>query len=218
MLSTILIILIFISYLIGNFSGAIFISKVYKKPDIRGLGSKNPGTTNMSRVFGVKLGIYTFIIDFIKSLLVVLITIGVFSYLEAVDEFVSIAALLSGLFVILGHNYPVFNKFKGGKGFASAIGVFIVINPNFTLTLLLFIILLLVIVDKMSVVALTFFSLEFIYFIFLFKDFQWIEIFLVGCYWALGVIAHYENVINLIKGKERNLGIRKKICKFKEKS
>lgn len=117
------------SYLIGNVNWAITISRL-KNKDIRDMGSGNPGTLNMSRNFGIKLGLLTFFLDIMKGVVPTLTAYFVFRNRGCFDntEFLirDFAIFMSGLFAVLGHIYPVFLKFKGGKGIATTIGVFIV--------------------------------------------------------------------------------------------
>ncbi len=116
------------SYLFGNVNWAIIISKS-KNKDIRKMGSGNPGTLNMSRNLGLKFGLLTFFLDIMKAVVPTLLSFYIFKgkYFEnsnfAISDF---AIYLCGLSVVLGHIYPVFFKFKGGKGIASTIGVFLV--------------------------------------------------------------------------------------------
>ena len=116
------------SYLFGNINWAIIISKL-KKTDIRKMGSGNPGTLNMSRNLGLAIGLLTFFLDVLKGalpvLLVYLFTRNRF-FIDTAFVVSDFAIYLCGLCVVLGHIYPAFFKFKGGKGIASTIGVFLV--------------------------------------------------------------------------------------------
>ena len=121
------VLMVIASYFIGNISFAILLSKT-KKQDITKLGSGNPGTMNMLRNFGAKLGVLTLILDALKAAIPCLIALLVFSnYGFGYEALYSV-----GIACILGHMYPVCRKFKGGKGMASALGVFIVANPLWT--------------------------------------------------------------------------------------
>ena len=118
------------SYLIGSINFAVVISKL-KKRDIRTIGSGNPGTLNMSRNFGLGIGILTLLLDILKGVLPTLTAMLVYSnyYFEGTTLSVSlIAKVTAGFFVVLGHVFPIFMKFKGGKGIATTIGVFFVCN------------------------------------------------------------------------------------------
>lgn len=103
-----------ISYLIGNFSSAYVLGKVFRNKDVREYGSKNAGATNALRVFGKGIGAFAFVLDVLKALIAVFIGGKLLGYN---------GKLIAGVFVVVGHNYPVFLRFKGGKGIASSIGV-----------------------------------------------------------------------------------------------
>lgn len=124
------------SYLFGNVNWALIISKI-KKTDIRKMGSGNPGTLNMSRNLGLKAGLLTFVLDIMKGCIPTLVAFLLlnnknFENCEyAVGDF---AVYLCGLLVVLGHIYPAFLKFKGGKGIASSIGVFGVCSSVYGIT------------------------------------------------------------------------------------
>lgn len=123
----ILIILAVGSYLVGCFNNAIMISKL-KKKDIREVGSGNPGTLNMSRNFGLKVGILTLFLDMLKGFIPALVGFFVLRGRQLTTVTFDLGDLgiyLCGFFAVLGHIYPVFYKFKGGKGIATTIGVFL---------------------------------------------------------------------------------------------
>lgn len=108
-------ILIFASYLIGSLSSAIIVCKIMGLPDPRGEGSGNPGATNVLRFGGKKAAAITLTGDMLKGLIPVLIA----KYMGISVEGIA----LVGLAAFLGHLYPVFFHFKGGKGVATMIGV-----------------------------------------------------------------------------------------------
>lgn len=124
-----LTILAVLSYLLGTMNWAVFISKL-KKNDIRKLGSGNPGTLNMSRNFGLKIGLLTFFLDVLKGAIPCLTAFFVFRgrgcFVNTDFKVYDFAIYLCGLCAVLGHIYPVWFKFKGGKGIASTIGVLLV--------------------------------------------------------------------------------------------
>ena len=113
-------ILIFCAYLIGSVSTAIIVCKVLKLPDPRTQGSNNPGATNVLRIGGKKAAAITLIGDGLKGVVPVLIA----HYLE----FSLVDVALVALFSFLGHVYPVFFGFKGGKGVATFLGALLAIN------------------------------------------------------------------------------------------
>ncbi len=113
-----------ISYLIGSCNMAIIISKFHKGKDIREFGSGNAGMTNMLRTFGRRAATWTFIGDFAKGALVVFIA----RYISKEFALTVDISYVAALFVILGHIFPVYFKFKGGKGIATAFGAMFVLN------------------------------------------------------------------------------------------
>lgn len=113
-------------YLIGCFNFARLISK-FKKRDITKIGSGNPGTMNMSREFGLKIGFITFLCDAFKGGVPTLVCFLIYrnTYFSGTTTLVSdLVRYLCGVCVIIGHIFPVTNKFKGGKGIASTLGLF----------------------------------------------------------------------------------------------
>ncbi|MGD9109236.1 MAG: glycerol-3-phosphate 1-O-acyltransferase PlsY [Gammaproteobacteria bacterium] len=116
------IICIIIAYLLGSISSAIIICKLFGYPDPRTLGSGNAGATNVLRIAGKKLAIFTLILDALKGFVAVMIarTLGLDNFILGV---VALAAFL-------GHLYPIFFKFKGGKGIATGLGVMLGLSPE----------------------------------------------------------------------------------------
>ena len=119
------------AYFIGNINFAVIISKI-KKKDIRSVGSGNPGTLNMSRNFGMKIGVLTLALDILKGVLPTLAASLIFKnkvFAGTQFEVSMLAKSACGLLVVTGHIFPVFMRFKGGKGIATTIGVFLVFSP-----------------------------------------------------------------------------------------
>lgn len=104
-----------IAYFIGCLSPSYIFSKIFRHIDIRDYGSGNAGTTNVIRVNGIKLGLLVFIVDFCKGALTACFTQKYFG---------TMTALIVSVLVIMGHIYPVFLGFRGGKGVACSLGVF----------------------------------------------------------------------------------------------
>lgn len=113
-----------ISYLIGSLNMAILISKFHKSKDIRDYGSGNAGMTNMLRTFGKRAATWTFVGDFLKGAIVVFVAREIGKSLQMNLDLAYIAAL----FVMIGHIYPLYFGFKGGKGIATALGAMFVLN------------------------------------------------------------------------------------------
>ncbi len=116
---------IVLGYLFGTISTGYIVGKIYKL-DIRDYGSGNAGTTNAFRVMGKKAGILTFIGDFLKAFLPLMIMKYVI--FKGADE-CSLLILIFGIFCVVGHNFPVWLHFKGGKGIAATGGAFSAFDP-----------------------------------------------------------------------------------------
>jgi len=112
---------LFISYLIGSIPFSLLIGKLFLNIDVRQHGSKNPGATNAIRVMGRKWGVPVFFLDVLKGGIPVLIV--------QLTNFTDINPLYYGLMAMIGHVYPVFLKFKGGKAVATSFGVFLFYAP-----------------------------------------------------------------------------------------
>ena len=121
-----------ISYLLGSMNWAVFISHVFYHDDIRKHGSGNAGTTNMLRTYGKKAALATFLGDGLKGVLAILIACGLFGGLVWLDV---VAAYLAAFCAILGHVFPCFAKFKGGKGFATFAFCALALSPALFLIL-----------------------------------------------------------------------------------
>lgn len=120
------------AYLIGSVSSAVIISKKLFKTDIRNHGSGNAGATNALRVFGKRAGVLVFLFDFSKGLLAVVGARCLVAFLNAPYECI----LFAGFFAQLGHTFPIFFKFRGGKGVATAAGAALGVMPVVALILL----------------------------------------------------------------------------------
>ena len=120
LLITVWVIVAVIAYLLGSLNSAIIVSKYKYKQDIRSFGSGNAGLTNMHRVYGKDGAILTLVGDIVKQLLAVLVgSILVGRY----------GAYLAGLFCMLGHIFPIYYRFKGGKGVLTAATMILLIDP-----------------------------------------------------------------------------------------
>ncbi|MBR2326696.1 MAG: glycerol-3-phosphate 1-O-acyltransferase PlsY [Alistipes sp.] len=126
--------LFIVAYLLGSIPSAVWIGKRYYGVDVREHGSKNAGTTNVLRVLGRRAAIPVFIIDFLKGF----VAVNIFVLLRYDDNITSQAWIINlkilAVFVVtLGHIFPVFAGFKGGKGVATMLGAVTGIQPNIAL-------------------------------------------------------------------------------------
>ena len=110
------------AYLLGSIPSAVWIGKKYYGIDIREHGSKNAGTTNMLRVLGKRAALPVFIIDYFKGFCAVILT-SLMRYDDAItDSCIINLRIIATAFVVLGHIFPIFAGFKGGKGVATLLG------------------------------------------------------------------------------------------------
>ncbi|UUM20434.1 glycerol-3-phosphate 1-O-acyltransferase PlsY [Mycoplasma sp. 2045] len=123
------ILLFIFGYIAGSLNTSIIWGKIVKK-DVRELHSKNAGATNSSRVLGKKAGLCILLIDVFKTILMVSIAYGLCKVINKNNLNMSLYVfpILCGLGVVVGHCFPIFFKFKGGKGVATSIGLLISIN------------------------------------------------------------------------------------------
>ncbi|WP_349763259.1 glycerol-3-phosphate 1-O-acyltransferase PlsY [Fusobacterium sp. SYSU M8D902] len=124
-----IILFIVLAYILGALPNGVWIGKYFKNIDIRNYGSKNSGATNAYRVLGARYGIMVLIADALKGFLPPFIA----SKYGVEGNYL----LLIGMIAIIGHTLSFFLNFKGGKGVATSLGVFLFLVPNVTLTLLI---------------------------------------------------------------------------------
>ena len=137
-----------IGYLLGSISFAVVFSKVFYGEDIRNSGSGNAGATNAIRLYGKKTGIAVFLCDFAKGVIAVAVAKLLVSIFNAPYE----TMLAAGFFVQLGHIFPLYHGFRGGKGVATAVGAAFVVMP-LTAVLLLVIFAIILLTSKYVAVA-----------------------------------------------------------------
>lgn len=195
-----IIICIVIPYLLGSLNFAVLISKNGYGDDVRRHGSGNAGSTNMLRVHGKGAAVLTFLGDVIKS--VVSTCIGLF--LMPGDGF----AYMAAFFCMLGHAYPVFFGFKGGKGVAVAAGAVLILNP---LVFLICIIVFAIIVLGTRYVSLASIVAAILFPILNFRLFAYfIPLPLKSVFSVLMalliIFLHRKNIVRLFEGKESKIG------------
>ena len=204
-----------VSYIIGNFSGARIVASV-KKSDITHAGSGNPGTLNVWRTYGFWPGIFTFVFDAVKGVIPTLTAYLTFGYLGCEPE---IAVYVAAFAVVLGHIFPVIFKFKGGKGIATSVGVFIVINWWVSLIAFAVMIVGMLFIKYASIFTIGYVIAMAIVEICIMNPALWVNYIFVSGILLLVVWAHRGNIVRLLKGKENKtelLAMLKKICKKKQ--
>ncbi|MBR2622472.1 MAG: glycerol-3-phosphate 1-O-acyltransferase PlsY [Clostridia bacterium] len=189
-----------VGYLLGSLNSAIIISRLFLHRDIRAHGSKNAGATNMLRTYGTKYAVMTLALDMIKAAIATTLGYVIFS--------VFIGAPIAGFFCIFGHMFPVYYRFKGGKGVACTGIVALMLDPwTFLIMLLCFV----VITAGTRFVSLASIMCAFLYPLLLRAFFPggWVQ--LMGILTTAFVIfMHRENIKRLWNGKESKLTFSRK--------
>lgn len=130
------IIIAIIAYAIGSINFSVLISKKMAGFDVREKGSGNAGTTNMLRSVGKKAAAITLLCDVLKGVVAIGIALIVGSIVKNVDK--AVLVQIAGILVVVGHTFPIFFEFKGGKGVATSLGVIMMINWKIGLICLVF--------------------------------------------------------------------------------
>ena len=205
------LIVVVVSYFLGNISFARILSK-RKNLDITKQGSGNPGTMNMLRTFGAGLGALTLVLDASKGVLAALL--GFLLFGGDYSSTVSVTGLyIGGLFVVLGHNFPVVYKFKGGKGVACILGVFLVASPVWVAICLVFAFIYLYIFDYAAVAS--FILLTILTFIEAQKFSHCLPIsVLLFLLYFMTIYAHRKNIKRLLLGNENKVNLKKSLRKI----
>ena len=200
------IVTMIIGYLLGSFNIAYIIGKA-KGIDIRQTGTNNAGASNAKVNFGWTIGIITALIDFAKAALAIYIC----SHLYPNDEFIK---YLAGAMAIIGHIYPFYMQFKGGKGFACYIGMLLALNWKYALVILLLD--LIIGIGTNYIIAATFFTVIFTPIYYICQNKPDIKIFILLVLLAMIIIyKHKVNIIRFMNHEER--GIFEKNIIFKKK-
>lgn len=203
------------AYLIGSINFAVIFAKTFIKGDIRDYGSGNAGTTNVMRVGGFLPGLLTFICDALKGFVACEIGYLVFDYIHKIGGFewayAIYGAYICGLACMLGHVFPIFFQFKGGKGVATSVGIFAVCCPIAIIlgliafavsTLISRIVSLSSLIATVVVVVLSLINFDNTA---LFWP-QAIPCVLMG---TVVILKHKDNIKRLIKGEEKKLSVRR---------
>ncbi len=218
-----LILALLVSYLIGSINFALIVSKIFVRKDVRKMGSGNAGMTNVIRTVGIVPGIITFLGDFVKGLAAPLIgKFLFFPYIydtapEYIADFLApeYGVYLCGILCIIGHAYPVFFGFRGGKGVSTAIAVLFCINwivATFVLATFIALFLITKIISVGSILG----AIEFSIYNFIINigrdlpiDKMLYIVLLSFILTTLVVCKHKENISRLRKGEEKQLSSHK---------
>lgn len=198
-----IIICVIIGYLFGCFSTGFFIGKL-NKVDIREYGSKSSGTTNALRTLGPKAGFLTLLGDMLKAIIaIILIRFVVFPG----SEYLKLLTLYTGLGVVIGHNFPVWLKFKGGKGIAATAGAMVAFDP-WIIPFGLPVFAIAVAITRYVSVGSLLLALMFPIWVIIRNPGEVHMLLIALAYTVLAFIKHRSNIKRLINGNENKLGQR----------
>ncbi len=204
------IITVVVAYLIGSINFAVIFSNLFMKKDVRSMGSGNAGATNVMRNGGFLPGALTFVCDALKGFVASYIGYLVFDYMM---HFTSWSMAIYGAYAcgtacMLGHVFPIFYQFKGGKGVATSVGIFAVCCPiAIAIGLIVFAIVTLIskyvslasIIATVTVVAISIFFYD-IY------ASKYPQIFFIVAMGAIVILKHSTNIKRLLNGTESKIG------------
>lgn len=203
--------LILCGYFLGNISSAKLISRI-KHDDITKHGSGNPGSMNMLRTFGFKHGILTLLFDALKGTIPALLGFFMFGG-DVSSELSFIGLYIGGASAVVGHCFPVFYKFKGGKGVATMLGMFAVAEPYWAIIVFVVCFLYLVIFDYGALASFLFITSLTVIEGYKFHDNIVITI-LLFCLYFLMWFMHRGNITRLLVGKENKVNFIDKLKKI----
>lgn len=198
-----------IAYLIGSISFSVIISKKMAGFDVREKGSKNAGSTNVLRTVGKKAAIITLICDILKGVVAVLIAYIVGKFVKDIDR--AILVQIAALCVVIGHTFPIFFKFKGGKGVATSLGIILLLNWQIGLICLVFALILMILTRMVSLGSISAAILFPVLTIFITENYL-----VEGNYIVFGILLavfvvynHRANVKRILSGTENKLSFSK---------
>jgi len=195
------ILLPFFTYLIGAIPFGLIIGHITAGIDITKKGSGNIGATNVARELGIKRGLITLFLDMLKGFLPVFIVMNFYN--SPNNGFLIIISLS----LLLGHRFSLFLKFKGGKGVATAFGIFLAISPGYVLIAFFVFATLVYITDYVSLGSVI--STGMMPFLLFFAGKPVELLITASCIAVIICITHKDNIVRLINGKERHWKNRK---------
>ena len=202
------LVLVFVAYILGSIPTAVWVGTIFYKKDVREYGSGNAGATNTFRVLGAKAGIPVLLIDVLKGFLAVYLA-NFFTNLSVETVDMVNFQLTLGIAALIGHIFPIFAGFRGGKGIATLLGFMIGIEPHgagIAMAVFLIIFLITRIVSISSMLA----SIAFPLIVFFYIKTEIISLQLFSIFIAiLVIVTHKNNIARLIKGEESRISFKK---------
>lgn len=204
-----LVVVAVLSYLLGSLNFGVILSRHMIKDDVRNHGSGNAGTTNMLRNYGKGISALTIAGDMLKVMVAIVIakliisvdSLSVYSLFQGNENI--ILKSFAGFFAVLGHIFPCFFEFRGGKGVATSGGMVFMIDWRIALILLAMFILVVAITKYVSLGSLV---MAFFYPVFIFIFYKSVILTVIAVVFALIVfVAHRQNIVKLCKGTESKI-------------
>lgn len=193
-----------LAYLLGSIPAAVWIGKSFHNIDVRDHGSGNAGTTNVIRVLGWKTGIPVLLIDVAKGWLASMLPLF-FNLADEGSGLITNLQILAGVTAIIGHIFPVFAGFRGGKGVATVFGVLLALQPLLTISCLVVFFIVIMLTGIVSVSSMSAgVSFPILLFLFFNPSSVFFKIFSVLIAIAL-IVTHRKNIGRLLRGEEKKL-------------
>ena len=204
-----------IAYCIGSINFSIILSKKMAGFDVREKGSGNAGTTNMLRAVGKKAAIITLVCDILKGIVAITISIILGNILENVNK--ELLLQIAGIAVVVGHTFPIFFGFKGGKGVATSLGILLMTNWQIGLICFVFALVLMLLTRMVSLGSCVAAILFPVLTLFIHEHYTVLTEGKTGSHYLiysiiLAVIVlynHRSNIKRLLNGKENKISLRK---------
>lgn len=197
-----------LAYLIGSIPTAVWVGKSWYGKDLREYGSKNAGATNTFRVLGKKPGIFVLSVDILKGVLAVLHPV-LFSKWISDDVQIIHLKIIAAIFVVVGHIFPLYANFRGGKGVATSLGVIFALNYMAAGGALVVFLIVFIITNYVSLGSICA-SIVFPVILFL-LHIDSLELKIFGLILGVAVIfAHRQNIQRLLAGEENKMNLFKR--------
>ena len=200
-----------LAYAIGSIMFSVIVSRKLAGFDVREKGSGNAGSTNMLRSVGKKAAIITLLCDILKGVVAILIALIVGNIANITEPSkILLMKYIAGFAVILGHTYPIFFEFRGGKGVATSLGVLLMLNWKIGLIALIFALLLMAFTKMVSVGSISAAILYPILVLFI-EDRKNFGVILIS--WLIAILVifnHRTNIKRLKEGKENKISFSKR--------
>lgn len=195
-----------LGYALGCFQTSFFISRWVKKTDIRTMGSGNAGASNVTATMGIHFGFITGIVDILKAFMAV----QAITYLFPDSGGLADLKILAGSAAIMGHVFPFFMNFQGGKGIACYLGMLLALDWIAGMNIIIFLLIMTVVTDYVAVGSILIYILIPI-FTFYSENYSFTSFLIISAVGIVGIIKHWINVKRMIAGEE--IGLRSTIRK-----